>query len=100
MRSKAISMMVLAIFLALLAPADAFWRMPCRSRSGLARVDPLVSNGSLSEHAHAIHGSSGKFIIFFRLNRHFDLEGLPDLDALPELDALPSCTSNSLPHCT
>ncbi|CZR56548.1 related to glyoxal oxidase precursor [Phialocephala subalpina] len=38
---------------------DAFWRMPCRSRSGLARIDPLVSNGTISEHAHAIHGSDG-----------------------------------------
>ena len=40
---------------------DAFWRMPCRSRSGLARIDPLVSFGTISEHAHAIHGSSGTF---------------------------------------
>jgi hypothetical protein len=42
---------------------SAFWRMPCRARSGLARIDPLVSNGSLSEHAHAIHGSDGKSFI-------------------------------------
>ena len=41
---------------------DAFWRMECRARSGLARIDPLVSNGSVSEHAHAIHGSSGMSI--------------------------------------
>jgi hypothetical protein len=40
---------------------NAFWRMPCRSRSGLARVDPLVSFGTTSEHAHVIHGSSGMF---------------------------------------
>jgi hypothetical protein len=39
----------------------AFWRMPCRSRSGLARIDPLVSFGTASEHVHAIHGSSGTF---------------------------------------
>ncbi|KAH8656666.1 hypothetical protein BGZ60DRAFT_384562 [Tricladium varicosporioides] len=38
---------------------DAFWRMPCLARSGLARIDPLVSYGSVAEHAHAIHGSSG-----------------------------------------
>lgn len=37
----------------------AFWRMPCLSRSGLARLDPLVSPNSVSEHMHAIHGSSG-----------------------------------------
>lgn len=40
--------------------ADAFWRMPCRARSGLARIDPLVSNGTLSEHAHAISESDDK----------------------------------------
>lgn len=38
---------------------DAFWRMPCQARSGLARIDPLVNFGSVSEHAHTIHGSSG-----------------------------------------
>ncbi|KAE9364689.1 hypothetical protein N431DRAFT_355117 [Stipitochalara longipes BDJ] len=43
----------------LLAPTNAFWRMPCRTRSGLARIDPLVSPGVISQHAHAIHGSSG-----------------------------------------
>jgi hypothetical protein len=43
--------------------ASAFWRMPCRARTGLARIDPLVSNGTLSEHAHALHGSNGKLLI-------------------------------------
>ncbi|RFU30740.1 hypothetical protein B7463_g5614, partial [Scytalidium lignicola] len=38
---------------------DAFWRMPCRSRSGLARIDPLMNNGTVSPHAHSIFGSSG-----------------------------------------
>ena len=40
---------------------SAFWRMPCRSRTGIARIDPLVTNGSVAEHVHAIHGSGGKF---------------------------------------
>ncbi|KAG9230027.1 hypothetical protein BJ875DRAFT_169743 [Amylocarpus encephaloides] len=39
--------------------ATAFWRMPCQARSGLARIDPLVSPGTIGEHAHAIHGGSG-----------------------------------------
>jgi hypothetical protein len=43
--------------------AQAFWRMPCRSRSGLARLDPLVSPGTVSQHAHAIHGSSGTSLL-------------------------------------
>jgi len=56
----AFSTALMAFSLTLLtSKVDAFWRMPCRSRSGLARIDPLVANGSISQHAHAIHGSSG-----------------------------------------
>jgi hypothetical protein len=58
--TSAFALKALTISLAV-GSADAFWRMPCRSRSGLARVDPLVSFGTVSEHAHAIHGSSGMF---------------------------------------
>ncbi|KAL4929696.1 DUF1996 domain-containing protein [Aspergillus undulatus] len=39
--------------------ADAFWRLPCRGRSGLARMDPLMDPGSPSYHVHTIHGSKG-----------------------------------------
>ncbi|KFZ20428.1 hypothetical protein V502_03178 [Pseudogymnoascus sp. VKM F-4520 (FW-2644)] len=39
--------------------AEAFWRMECRGRSGLARLDPLVNPGVASSHAHTIFGSSG-----------------------------------------
>ncbi|KAK1960873.1 hypothetical protein LY78DRAFT_325291 [Colletotrichum sublineola] len=39
--------------------ADAFWRMECPSRVGLARVDPLMSFGGPAPHVHAIHGSNG-----------------------------------------
>ncbi|KAL1839072.1 hypothetical protein VTJ49DRAFT_1902 [Mycothermus thermophilus] len=42
-----------------LGGAHAFWRMECRGRVGLARLDPLVDPGTLSQHVHAIHGSSG-----------------------------------------
>lgn len=38
---------------------SAFWRMPCRGRVGLARIDPLVNPGEIAQHVHAIHGSSG-----------------------------------------
>ncbi|PLN77645.1 hypothetical protein BDW42DRAFT_155499 [Aspergillus taichungensis] len=37
--------------------ADAFWRLPCRGRSGLARMDPLMDPGEPSYHVHAVHGS-------------------------------------------
>lgn len=38
---------------------DAFWRMECPHRLGLARIDPLVNPGTASAHAHAIYGSNG-----------------------------------------
>ncbi|CAA9963056.1 wsc domain-containing protein [Pyrenophora teres f. maculata] len=40
------------------ASADAFWRMPCRARTGLARLDPIVDFGLASSHSHTIHGGS------------------------------------------
>jgi len=45
--------------LAALGGANAFWRMECRGRAGMARIDPLMAPGRASQHAHAIHGSSG-----------------------------------------
>lgn len=36
--------------------ADAFWRLPCRGRSGLGLIDPIVDPGRISTHAHTIHG--------------------------------------------
>ncbi|KAF2140371.1 uncharacterized protein K452DRAFT_230488 [Aplosporella prunicola CBS 121167] len=38
--------------------ANAFWRMPCRGRTGLARIDPIVDPGKVSSHSHSIQGSS------------------------------------------
>ena len=42
------------------AVVQGFWRMDCHSRSGLERMDPLMSPGNISYHAHAIHGGSSK----------------------------------------
>lgn len=39
--------------------ADAFWRLPCRGRAGLARMDPLMDPGEPSYHVHSVHGSGG-----------------------------------------
>lgn len=39
---------------------NAFWRMECRARSGLARIDPLISPGEVAQHLHSIHGGGGK----------------------------------------
>ncbi|CRK42608.1 hypothetical protein BN1708_008799 [Verticillium longisporum] len=46
-----------AIFMA--AGVDAFFRMECQGRVGLARIDPMISPGEPSLHLHSIHGSSG-----------------------------------------
>lgn len=48
--------LVFAAATTLVGSASAFWRMPCRSRTGLARMDPIVDPGKISEHAHVIHG--------------------------------------------
>jgi hypothetical protein len=47
------------LFLAAAQGAAAFWRMPCRGRIGLARLDPLVNPNEVAQHVHHIHGSSG-----------------------------------------
>jgi hypothetical protein len=43
--------------------AEAFWRMPCHSRTALLRLDPIVDKGVASSHVHAIHGGSSKLTI-------------------------------------
>jgi hypothetical protein len=53
----------LAIVVAFVSLADAasnnFWRLPCMSRSGAARMDPLMAPGKTSDHLHTIFGSGG-----------------------------------------
>ncbi|KAJ5620984.1 hypothetical protein N7510_004968 [Penicillium lagena] len=36
---------------------NAFWRLPCRGRLGVARLDPLIDPGKVASHAHSIHGA-------------------------------------------
>ncbi|OHF01798.1 hypothetical protein CORC01_02989 [Colletotrichum orchidophilum] len=50
---------VLAAVGTLIASANAFWRMECPGRVGLARIDPLMDFGKASTHVHAISGSNG-----------------------------------------
>ncbi|KAK0635356.1 hypothetical protein B0T17DRAFT_485782 [Bombardia bombarda] len=47
------------VVLATVSGAAAFWRMECRGRAGLARIDPLVNPGEVGQHVHHIHASSG-----------------------------------------
>jgi hypothetical protein len=49
--------------LAFAGNAQAFWRMECRSESGMARIDPLVNPGDAGAHMHSIFGSNGKSAI-------------------------------------
>ncbi|KAF7551486.1 hypothetical protein G7Z17_g4985 [Cylindrodendrum hubeiense] len=46
-----------AVSAGLIGGAHAFWRMECPGRVGVARIDPIVNPGSVSMHAHSIHGS-------------------------------------------
>ncbi|KAM0078215.1 hypothetical protein ACKRZS_009740 [Fusarium odoratissimum] len=49
---------LIALSAGLVGGAHAFWRMECPGRVGLARIDPIVDPGTVSKHAHSIHGSS------------------------------------------
>ena len=58
-----VSTMIIAVFLFLnLGYVNAFWRLLCHGSVGLARIDPLMNPGELSEHVHSIKGGSGKWL--------------------------------------
>lgn len=61
-----------AVLAASLPATNAFWRLECDGSVGLARVDPLMDFGGLSDHIHTIKGGSGKHksgsVYFFNLN--------------------------------
>jgi hypothetical protein len=59
MKSVVASLSTAAVLLT--GSADAFWRMPCHSRTALARLDPIVDKGVASSHGHVIHGGSSKY---------------------------------------
>lgn len=48
--------------LSLAGNVNAFWRLECRGRAGIARIDPLVNPGTVGSHVHHIHGSSGMLL--------------------------------------
>jgi hypothetical protein len=41
--------------------AVAFWRMPCRSYTGIARIDPLVAPNNVADHSHIVFGGGSEF---------------------------------------
>lgn len=48
--------------LALAGNAAAFWRMPCRSNTGIARIDPLVAPLNVADHSHIVFGGGSEFL--------------------------------------
>ena len=62
MKTSSVNALKAITVLALGASVDAFWRMPCKGRAALARIDPLVNFGAVGDHVHAVHGSDGKSI--------------------------------------
>lgn len=67
--SKATALSV-AVTLLSATNVDAFWRMPCRSRTGLARIDPIMDPGMVSDHAHTIHGGGSELFICIYCQYH------------------------------
>ncbi|KAJ5318997.1 uncharacterized protein N7506_011701 [Penicillium brevicompactum] len=57
MQDIRLTAMLMACLTLFPSSATAFWRLPCRGRSGAARLDPIVNPGEVSGHTHAIHGS-------------------------------------------
>lgn len=45
---------------ALAGNVAAFWRMPCRSATGIARIDPLVSPNDVADHSHIVFGGGSE----------------------------------------
>jgi hypothetical protein len=69
----------------------AYFRMECPGRTGLARLDPIVSPGGFSSHAHAVHGSSGEF-------SHQSRMGTLSLSRMSVLIIIPSRFLSDIPH--
>lgn len=57
---------LLALGLLFAPSAHAFWRLSCSQPVLDARVDPIVSFGKASSHAHTIQGSNGTHTIKFK----------------------------------
>lgn len=38
----------------------AFWRMPIHFKTGVARIDPIVTPGGVADHAHVVFGGGSK----------------------------------------
>lgn len=61
MLSPPLSRVALTALVLSAGAVDAFWRLECDGSVGVARVDPLMDFGGVSDHVHAIKGGSGKF---------------------------------------
>ena len=50
------------LFLFQILFAEGFWRLLCDGSVALARIDPLMYFGEVSDHVHSIKGGSGKIL--------------------------------------
>lgn len=57
---NSLALSTVAGLLSLIGSSDAFWRMPCRSRTGLMRIDPIMDYGGISDHVHTLHGAGSE----------------------------------------
>jgi hypothetical protein len=64
MQDIRLTAILMACFTLFPSYATAFWRLPCRGRSGVARLDPIVDPGKVAGHVHAIHGAGSKHSLF------------------------------------
>ncbi|KAL8667825.1 MAG: hypothetical protein Q9202_000290 [Teloschistes flavicans] len=58
MLSPPLSRVALTALVLSAGTVDAFWRLECDGSVGVARVDPLMDFGGVSDHVHAIKGGS------------------------------------------
>ncbi|EED17740.1 conserved hypothetical protein [Talaromyces stipitatus ATCC 10500] len=59
MRSSFITLTYFASTAIQAVQASNFWRLPCKSRTVAARIDPIMSPGEINSHLHTIFGSGG-----------------------------------------
>lgn len=73
MQDFRLTAIVMACFALFPSYTNAFWRLPCRGRTGLARVDPIVDPGEVSGHVHAVHGGGSKRAVSYSLDIHLQI---------------------------
>lgn len=84
--------------LALAGSANAFWRLPCRGRTGLGRIDPIMDANTISDHVHTIHGGNSKSHLDSKPSTEHATNAMTDfgMGTTPEDLLSSNCTSCSV----